>query len=427
MSRILTAILAGLLMSAVGPLKEPRHVRFQLADGVQVSGELTAWDAEGIDGSFGQRLWTELMPGDAWRLYAEVMDQDSALQWVDLGRALLPVDGGEEWAERAFRRALRLDASVADEIRAARDAALRARQRRERLDRAIEEERLQTDTPEAGTFPTDPWPRLSDAEQQAAIETLEAEARQILRSAGVQVDPVRSQRFLVYGEARPLELARLATRLEGITAHLAGVLGVDERRNVFWGKAVVLCFADPDQFRMVEAESFDQLVPRQAVGICHPVGPEVFLCFRTDGRGTVPAWELAREAVHGYMHRFRTPRRLPPWANEGLADYVAGRVASPPARDEQRSRGLRYIREGGDVGAVLDHRYGDAQRAPNEMTAALGALLVELMVAQRPSSFGPWVDAVKYGKDWETALAEDYGVPRPALVETFVRYYRVND
>jgi hypothetical protein len=427
MSRILTAILAGLLMSAVGPLDQPRHVRFQLADGVQVSGELTAWDAEGIDGSFGRRSWAELMPDDAWRLYAAVMDQKSAAQWVDLGRALLAVDGGEAWAERAFRRALRLDASVADEILAARDAALRARQQRASLDRTIEDERLRTDTPEAGAFSGDPWPRLTDAEQQAAIETLQADARQFLRSTGVPAEPVQSARFLVYGEARRLELARLATRLEGVVTHLAGVLGVDTQRNVFWGKAVVFCFTDPDRFRVVEAEAFDQLVPRQAVGICHPIGPKVFLSFRADDRGRVPARELAHEVAHGYLHRFRTPRRLPPWANEGLPDYVAGAVASSPALEAQRSRGLRFIREGGDVDAVLDHRYGAGEQAPNEMTAALGALLVELMVAQRPRAFGPWVDAVKYGKDWDTALAEDYGVPRAALVETFVQYYRVND
>ena len=57
----------------------------------------------------------------------------------------------------------------------------------------------------------------------------------------------------------------------------------------------------------------------------------------------------------------------------------------------------------------------------------MGSLLVELMIDQRPTAFGPWVDAVKYGKGWEPALAEDYGVPRAQLVETFVQFYRVND
>jgi hypothetical protein len=346
---------------------------------------------------------------------------------VELGGTLLRVEGGDDWAERAFRRALRLDASAAAAIRAARDAASADRLRRERLERASDDERLKTRTPEAGSFSSDPWPVLSPAEQEAAVTTLETDARRLLRPAGTQVEPVRSPRFIVYGEGRPLDVARLATRLESITTRLAGVLGVDGQRNVFWGKAVVFCFAESDRFRMVEAESFGQLVPRQAVGICHPLGAKVFLSFCTGPGARVPDEVLARELVHGYMHRFRTPRRLPPWANEGLADYIAARVAASDDVRARRARGLRFIREGGDLETVLDRRYGDDEPAPDDVTAAVGALLIELMVDQRPDSFGPWVDAVKYGKTWEAALTEDYGVSRAALLETFVQYYRFND
>jgi hypothetical protein len=252
------------MMLAAGPPSEPRHVRFRLADGVQVSGELTLWDAEGFDGSFGRRLWIELMPGDAWRLYLAVMDQKDAHQWVDLGRVLLVAEDGDVWAERAFRRALRLDASTLDEIRAARDAAHDAWRKREQLDRTIEDQRLRTRTPEAGSFPTDPWPILSPAEQQAAVLTMEADAEQLLRPAGVQLKPVRTDRFLVYGDVRPLDVARLATRLEAISARLAGFLDVDADWSPFWGKAVAFYFRDHDRFRMVEADSFDGSVTRSA-------------------------------------------------------------------------------------------------------------------------------------------------------------------
>jgi hypothetical protein len=413
-------------MLAAGPLKEPTHVRFRLADGVQVTGELTVWDVEGIDGSFGRRLWVELMPDDAWRIYLGVMDQKNASQWVDLGRVLLVAEDGDTWAERAFRRALQLDATTVIEIDAARDAARDAQRQREQLDRTIEDQRLRTRTPEAGGFSTKPWPILNPTEHEAAVRTLEADAQQRLRPAGVQGKPVRTDRFLVYSDARPLDMARLATRLESISARLAGVLDVDPEWNPFWGKAVVLYLRDADRFRMVQADSFDQLVPRQAVGICHPIGPKVFLCFRADDAGIAPARSIAHELVHGYLHRFRTPRRLPLWANEGLADYVAALVTDSPELDERRAQALGFIRRDGDVNAVLDRGYDDGHH-PDAVTTAVGTLLVELMIAQRPATFGPWVDAVKYGKDWEQALAEDYGVPRAQLVETFVQFYRVND
>ena len=106
---------------------------------------------------------------------------------------------------------------------------------------------------------------------------------------------------------------------------------------------------------------------------------------------------------------------------------MAAQVAETPALDEQRAHGLRFIREGGDVNVLLDRSCDDDRPAGDGLTSAVGMLLVELMSNQRPAAFGPWVDAVKYGKGWEAALAEDYGVPRAQLVETFVQYYRVND
>jgi hypothetical protein len=118
------AILAVGVLLATGPLAEPQFVRFLLRDGVEVAGEMTAWDLDGIDGSFGKRSWLDLMPRDLWRLYVAVMDQNDPNQWVDLGQLLLSGPDGERWARRAFQRAMRLDESVEPRIEAARAAAV---------------------------------------------------------------------------------------------------------------------------------------------------------------------------------------------------------------------------------------------------------------------------------------------------------------
>ena len=214
MSAIRGAILAGLLLMAAGPLSEPRPVRFRLADGVLVSGALTFWDAEGIDGSFGRRLWVELMPGDAWRLYLGVMDQKDAHQWVDLGRVLLLAEGGDAWAERAFQRALRLDAAMAGEISAARDAARETRQRREQLERPQDD-----GAPQSGAGHA-PVGGKSALEHQAAdtlhvIEILQG--RQSQHSP--QALPVKDNRSGLFFS----QLVSLLQRGLGIEARAAGV------------------------------------------------------------------------------------------------------------------------------------------------------------------------------------------------------------
>ena len=158
-------------------------MRFKLADGVQVAGMMAAWDAEGFDGSFGRREWVDLIADDVWRLYRRVMADQDAGQWVDLGGVLLLMDDGESQAQTAFTQALRLDRTVTDRIDAARLVAEEARRQRAELQRAIEAERLNTRSPEAGPWPADPWPPLTADEQQTALSVMRNEAQQIARQA----------------------------------------------------------------------------------------------------------------------------------------------------------------------------------------------------------------------------------------------------
>ena len=412
-----------------GPLPEPLQVRFKLADGVQVAGMMAAWDAEGFDGSFGRREWVDLIADDVWRLYRRVMADQDAGQWVDLGGVLLLMDDGESQAQKAFTQALRLDRTVTDRIDAARLVAEEARRQRAELQRAIEAERLNTRSPEAGPWPADPWPPLTADEQQTALSVMRNEAQQIARQAMLPIAPIETDYVLFYSDMPRLQAAKLARMLDRTYDEISRLVGLRDGRNIFWGKAVVLVFKDQDRFRLVEAETFGQLVPLKVTGMCHPVGPKVFIsCYATADDDELAA-TLVREMVHGYLHRFGTPKRLPAWANEGLAEYVvAASVKADPADDALRRLALQFIRSGGNVQAVLDLKYADdTWPGPNEIGRAVGFLLIELMIRENPAGFGAWVRAVKRGDDWPEALRARYGVSRSRLVGAFVQYYLVND
>ncbi len=416
------------MLIAGGPLEEPVFVRFeQQSDGVQVTGTMTAWDAEGFDGSFGRHLWIELVPRDTWRLYVAVMDQNDPNQWIDLGRVLLLSQEGDDWAERAFRRGVALDESVQAAVDDARAAAVAARQRREQHAQAIEEHRLGTSTPEAATWPADRWPELTPDQRVQALAELESDAARILRQAGLQLVPLETDHYVLYADLVPLDTARLARRLEDVYEHLADLLWLEHGGNRFWGKAVVFYFADGDRFRLVEAESFEQLVPRSLTGITHFDGPKVFINLTGDVADDAFYPSVVHETVHAFMHRYRSPKRLPPWANEGVAEYVADRVVPNDLTAARRARALAWLRQGGDVSAIFTATYEQGWPGPDAIGPALGALLVELMVHQQKGAFGAWIRAVKGGTDWRRALADDYGVPLPTLLDTFVQYYRVND
>ncbi len=288
--------------------------------------------------------------------------------------------------------------------------------------RAVDPERLRTQTPEATHWPAVPWPAHDALHSVAALPALRDETRASLERSGIAAEPLETEHFLVYAELPRLEAAQLAARMESVHAWLVEQAGTDPAAPHYWGKAVVICVADPDRFRLLEAEAFGQLAGRELKAICHPVGEKVFIVLRGEPSG--PA--AIRAAVHAFMHRWRTPRRLPPWANEGFASYAAAVFAPGPWAEEERRAALAFLRGGGDVRGVLNATYDQGWPGPDGVGPALGALFVGLLVAEKPAAFRSWVRAIKGGAEWVDAMNEVYGSPT-RLVETFVQYYRVND
>jgi hypothetical protein len=198
----------------------------------------------------------------------------------------------------------------------------------------------------------------------------------------------------------------------------------------FWGKATVFVFKEQDRFRLVEADAFKHLVPQATVGICHPSGPKVSinLHYKEDDVELFE-WTMIREMVHGYMHRFRTPKRLPAWANEGLAEFVTSLALKDSSfADQHRKQGLEFIRNSGNVNALLDLNYAEQTwPGPKGIGAPVGGLLVELIAKDQPKRLVDWIIAVKAGKEWEDAMPSTLGTSRTKLVETFMQFYKVND
>lgn len=414
-------------------LDHPLPVRCRLADGGGITGELTAWDRDGIDGSFGRREWIELHHEDIRRIYRRVMDERSAADWVNLGRALLLAaldqPQARRWAERCFQRALSLDGEAEAAIAAAREEAARLEQRRAEAEATARAERLATASPEARDWPATPWPELTAEEQRTALDETQSEARDILERAGLPLTPVETDHFLLFADMAQEEALQWAARLDETYALLAGRFDLPARENVFWGKAVVFVVPDRDRFRLMEAESFNQFVDDATHGLCHPLGPKVFINCHRPTEDDLFGDAIVREVVHGFMHRYRTPHRLSTWANEGLADYFASVLFRNTRLDSERRRAaVGFIRRGGDIDGVLDMSYGEKAPGPRDRLGyAVGALVIEVMIREQPDRFARWVNAVKDGKDWEKALTEDFGVPRAALVETVKRYYTMND
>lgn len=242
--------------------------------------------------------------------------------------------------------------------------------------------------------------------------------------------PIESDRILLYASAPRIEAAEWTWHLEQACTQLAGALGLPGVENLFHGKAVVFVLADDEAMQRMEAEVFHQVIPQSTNGIVHYRGPNAFLVFHHDDQQHEFADVLAHHGAIAMLSRFASARRLPPWANEGLAAHVASQVLTRSEAQRRRSRaGLGFLREAGaPLDVLLDSRYEDeswANRA--EVVAAVGEQLVRLMIRERPEAFAAWVRAVKGGKEWREALKDDYGVNAGRLFDTALAHYRVND
>ena len=407
--------------------ERPVEIRARTVSGTTFAGKVASWGASGIAGSFGERAWSDLPAAELRRVFMQLMDRDAFADWLLLGELLAASPDGGRWAEDAFVQAKRRGASAGD-LGAARARAAQARAAREERERMDRERRLR-DGALPGDASAEPWPVLTDAERAAAADSMRQEAAAALAVAGIAGQTVETGRFILAGDLPRADMERFAGQLDGMYARVAAMLAVPADVNLFWGKAVILCFASQDTFRVVEAAAFRHRAPDALRGICHVRGPAVTISIWRGSDETEFAATLVHETLHGLMHRYATPVPLPEWASEGFAEWVA-RECVPGSRVDasRRPPGLRFFRQGGNALDVmsLDGAEG-SWPGPDAVGYPVGYLLVDLMIADRPARFGAWAKAVKGGKPWRQALAEDFGVDAERLAASAAQWYRVND
>lgn len=114
-----------------------------------------------------------------------------------------------------------------------------------------------------------------------------------------------------------------AAALERMYRALVRTLELPAETRLFQGKAVVFLLTKRDEFVHLEREAFG-VDPNGAIGMCHLRDADVFVVCHKAEDETAYMSTLIHETVHGFMYRYKSPAELPIWANEGLADYIAG-------------------------------------------------------------------------------------------------------
>ena len=302
---------------------------------------------------------------------------------------------------------------------------------------------FRTGSPEGLVAAGPAWPAVADAERTEAVKALRAAMAPRLAASGRELVPVETDAWIAYADAGTKVAAMIGVRLDPVVATAAGILGEPGDWKPFAAKGVVVAISDPDAFRLFEASAFRQKAGPDDRRFTHYDGPHAIVSIRTDGLSERQVEELAtRGAARAILHRAGSPTRLPPWANEGVADLIAVRslgVRSPGSIEEEplhvrlegrlRERGLARLRNDPSATAAfaIDSYLDPKADAAMPEIEAIGFLLVTRLHDRSPELLAAWIKLVKSGTPWREAFREVFRQPVETAVDELVRWHRTND
>ena len=443
------AAISSTLARAQGVVEPPIPLKVKLITGEALKGAISKWDFSGIDGTFGHVPWGKFKPDDANRLCRKLMDWKDGLQYIQLARMLFLLEGADKIAEVALRDAIKRDRTLDSNVQQLRVEVAEHRRKIVEDRRIAAEKDFQaktvgaTSTPKKNPTPraqpesvpgdaprAQPWSVATDAQRAEALTDMKADADRWLQQVNLRYTVVEAKYWVLYADM-PIDQAKnLALRMDDMYETVAKMFALPVGLNIFHGKAVVIVSATEAHYRAIEMAAFNSMPPPGAIGLCHMVGPKVVVtAYKSEDANRFMA-TLVHEASHGFMHRYGSPLRLPSWADEGYAEYLAAEsFPNSTTKGDRKPQGLEWIRSGThDVLDVIQMNYEDGSwPGADAIGYAIGYLTVDYLMQTNRQAFGEWVKDVKSGIPWEEAFKNRFGWNVKQLSQAVKARYRARD
>lgn len=373
-----------------------------------------------LDGASSRTiLWSDIHPKSAFDAARRAIDTDEADDWIWLGVKMLQLDQ-IPLADRAFRVAQRADETVVPVIEKARrlhdegsdpgeaiENESHPRDNEKRTHKEINEE--PPEQPDARGRHL--WPVLTEEQLARAIEATRSWAEEKLRIAGVRLRAYESPHYIVYTAGGENTAGRLLQSLESMHQSLKRIFLIPEQTVMYHGKCAVFILDSQPAFVDFERRVFDNDAEGFG-GFYH--GSTTHVCVVTYTMPSPSRMEnlLVHETTHAFMHRYKSRYRLPTWANEGLADFMAATLVTE--YDEGRrhwTKAREFVLNGGDPGDIMAQSYRDGSW-PNDYSYPVSHMIVRFMIKHKATEFRAWIEDIKDGRNWVEAMAERFS-PSP--------------
>ncbi len=440
MTRRRLCLALGLVLSLAGSglgadwprveVEPPRALVVRTNDGRQLSGRLRAYDGEQfelrVEGEEVHTVaWRDLPAGRAHQVLGRLMDVKDAEASLRLGALMMTFgDEGKPLAEQSLRRALALDGSLAaraDAIRSGEPDPGRAAPAAP-VDGADSE--APSGNPDVrGAVQARFWGDATDAEQAAAVDELKAFARDAVAELDVRTGLYETAFFLFYSDIPVDEAREWATLLDRMYARLSDLFGIPAGENLWRGKALVFVFASESTYRAFETRVLRVPPGSDAAGRCWQYGDgRVIIAFYRQPARWLFAHVLVHETVHGFLHRYRSPARIPSAWNEGLAEVIANElVPQSPVRERRRTLAANELRARGNLGGFFEAGQIEGWQY------GVASTLTEYMIAQNKRGYVAFINGIKDGLTWRESLDQHYRAPLDRLIQFYGESMRIRN
>ena len=271
----------------------------------------------------------------------------------------------------------------------------------------------------------EPWPTLSAAEQAAQLGELEGFVAEV-KGAFPALETTETHEFIVATDIPAGQMAPYLASLDAMHDFLCDLYGIPRGEPVWMGKCVVIAFLREEDFAAFEGR-FMREAPQGAHGVCHQRsdGRVVMACHRGDDASAF-AHMLVHETSHGFNHRGTSPKRLPNWLNEGIAEWVGTQVV-PRCRQVplKEAQALELMKAGRTVGAGFFDDGPDAHIRPEQY--GIASSLVKFLVSRDRKKFAAFVQGIKEGQTVDDSLKQSFAAPLDAVVKAYGRAIGVPD
>jgi hypothetical protein len=445
LSFLLALVLAsGVFAATVDP--PARVTKLVKLDRTELAGVITSYDEAGFELMDNRKqtqkvAWEELTPDQVMNLNDRIVRRGSSDYWMALGRKLLTMPGGRPSATKAFGKAERLDPSLKEQIAAAKREANVPPPRvatpasrpattgdatpslpgdpnidmRDRLKRVVGPKQV-------GEVDRAAWGKQTPEEMAASVAELKQFAERARATVLDRLVPYETQFFLFYSDLSDAQAQKWVAQLDEMYSRLARLFGVPAGENLWRGKALVFVFSREEDYQLFQIK-MHQSVAAGTAGMCHTYGNGyVHIGFYRQPNDADFNHVLVHEAVHGFLHRYRSPVDIPSWANEGLADAIAfDMVKRLGIAQQTKTEAVQDLKQRGDLGDFFEMEHIVAWQYPVART------LCEFMITQNKKGYVDFINGIKDGLAWDESLKTHYGVTPEQLVSAYGISLNVRD